>query len=953
MDSELAYLNEMQQRLESHFEKLARSREASGFPVFALEHDLAPVELDRVRSVLRSRIINRGPASRHWLLWIVYATDIGYGYKGDEYWPSFEEQTPGWQDHYRESIRTWFWKFRDDYCGVVPTGRWAEHFGIIAWPITHAILPLYLQSQFARLLYQLRIRLASLKSVETGSLGRLLATHARDASTRFRAFLEQERLTAQIVLALLGADPSDGKDLIHVSTLERIVADLRSVRRAGRWLNETRHVVSDRLKGFGHGQGPSISLPSTSAAPPPIPDTSHLAIRPNLILRHAGGGRWTAILELKSFRPVAALGTDIQSFLERTRCQLNGARDFKPTGWLMSGDRKCVLRSWPDASRPLVRFERPNAVVDHLLDSDCRLTRGPIWLFRVGPDGTARHIGARIVRPGHNYIVATTAAPPDDLPGIAASQLDCDGVNSFRLTVPTHVSAEQTARLQAVGLQVARTIRVWPVGLPGRGWDGEGASEWLTTECPCFGIATDHPVEQLLIRLDDHPQETIRTSSDGEPVIVRLARLSPGVHTLNVTARRFPDLEHVAPTVPAEGFLRLAVREPEPWIPGVTAHPGLVVTMDPHDADLETVWRNELALAVNGPSGFTASVHVALRSADDREVLSHSVASALPLPITPDQWSARFQKFLADESHASKHLEAASCALTISAETLGSSTVVFERDPKPLRWLANSRGANVSVRLVNDTGQGDTGLKTYFYSMERPLDSAPLILDPVRPPGGLFVTQHGQYNDAVVVSAGLTAAGLRGLGVTPRISAILANPQALSQALDMLRIWNDARLSGFLVGIRHGMVLKSIRDALFRTLCGSRWVRAEAAFYKTPSRSRLQALAIRVDKNSTGFAVTLRSHSNPKVGADDVSNLANWFADAAARCRVSRDNVLCRFALLLAMRPFDAIDDPVLHAHVAKLANRPVVFRGARLLALLQSEEAREVERASSRRRPS
>jgi hypothetical protein len=26
-----------------------------------------------------------------------------------------------------------------------------------------------------------------------------------------------------------------------------------------------------------------------------------------------------------------------------------------------------------------------------------------------------------------------------------------------------------------------------------RAWDGEGHTEWLTTESPCFGIVHDHP----------------------------------------------------------------------------------------------------------------------------------------------------------------------------------------------------------------------------------------------------------------------------------------------------------------------------------------------------------------------------------------------------------------------------------------------------------------------------
>src|SRR5581483_5053510 len=146
---------------------------------------------------------------------------------------------------------------------------------------------------------------------------------------------------------------------------------------------------------------------------------------------------------------------------------------------------KGALRRWPDTARLLIQFERSHPALDHLLESECRPSPGPIWLFRIGTDGTAREITARIVRPGRSYIVATMGELPQTRPGMSPCKLDCDGVKSFRLAIPPDVSAEMTAWLHGLGLQVARTIRVWPAGFPGRGWDGEGSSEWLTTEAPC------------------------------------------------------------------------------------------------------------------------------------------------------------------------------------------------------------------------------------------------------------------------------------------------------------------------------------------------------------------------------------------------------------------------------------------------------------------------------------
>src|SRR5262249_45675317 len=150
--------------------------------------------------------------------------------------------------------------------------------------------------------------------------------------------------------------------------------------------------------------------------------------------------------------------------------------------------------------KPLIQFEDSQATIDHLLESECRLSPGPMWLFRISNDGTAREITSRVVRPGCSYILVTKGELPELHECMSSCRVDCAGVKSFRITVPPEVSAETTAWLHQFAIQVARTIRVWPAGLPSRGWDGEGNSEWLTTEAPCFGILHDHPVDAYVFR---------------------------------------------------------------------------------------------------------------------------------------------------------------------------------------------------------------------------------------------------------------------------------------------------------------------------------------------------------------------------------------------------------------------------------------------------------------------
>lgn len=937
-------LEKWQERLEKHFESLARTRVDSGFPIFALEHGLSEAELEQFFGILRSRLRARLPLSPHWLLWVIYATERGYTYTGDEYWRSFEEQTPEWQFPDRNRIKPWFRKFQKAYHGVVPSGLWAEHFRIIAWPITHAILPRYLQRQFARALYDLRFCLASLATVDPRIIGRLLNVNAQYASTRFQEFLQQEELTGRIVLALLGTEPSQGKEPIYPPTLQRIVTDLESVRSAREWLKETQRIVSDRFKGIGRGTGPPGGpAPAETSSRDAAPDALHLSIRPSLLLRHAGAGTWSVSLEVPSFRSVAALNANIQSFLQRTRCRLNGGNDMKPTGWLLSGNRKGALRRWPDPASPLIQFERSHPALDHLLETECRLSSGPIWLFRIGNDGTAREINGRIVRPSWAYIVATTGDLPQTQGGMSPCNLNCDGVKSFRLAIPPNVSAEMTAWLKGLGLQVARTIRVWPAGLPGRGWDGEGSSEWLTTEAPCFGIAHDHPVESYAIRLNNGPETVIRTGDSAHPVFVHLAPLPVGTHSLVIKARRSPSLDAIAPPPSAEGFVQLSVREPEPWTPGVAAHPGLIVTVDPHDPDLDAFWRNEVSLSVIGPENYAVSFTINLQSADGIEILSEQVGAPMDLPVTPDAWRRRFAQFLQREEHAWSYLEAASGTLNIEGETLGRCSLRFEHDAQPLRWVLRHEHGNIILRLVDDSGQDASEPEVLFYDMERPLNAVRLTPETafsgitVAQPGGLFLAKHGAHSDTVSVSTGLTAEGLEGLSVRPAFHELRNSSVTLTETLRLLELWHKARLSGFLATVRHQQVVNGFLQAVFGALCGPDWAEGEARFRSSPGSSNaLKFLKMEVDKRPSFAAVLHRQHSQMD---GSVVQGARWFADVAARYKVCKDRELCEFALRLASQPhrLPAVYGGNLGHLLDQIAKSPAVLRGARLLALLSA----------------
>jgi hypothetical protein len=934
-------LEEWQKRLDRHFTQLSRTRAASDLPIFALEHDLSEEEFREVSALLKERLALGLRLEPHWLLWVVYATELGYDYDGDEYWHSFEERTPRWRDRgSRNQLRDWFTKFRAMYHGIKPTGPWADWFTIIAWPITHAILPKYLQWQFAKALYNLRYRLAQLRDPDPAAVGLLLAAHVWEASSRFREFLEQQELTGRIVLALVGSPSAAGHDSIQPATLHRLVSDLERVQSAREWLKETRRFVADRLVGAGRAHGRSLS-------PGDLPDVegertaqAALRIRPNLILRPSSPLVWSVVVEIPSFTPVARLNPELHSFLLKTRCRVSGAGDtWLPNAWLLSGAQRRVLKSWPGGDGPLVTLERSNAQIEQLLASEARLSDGPIWPFRIGSDGLAREIAGKIVRPGRKYVLLSEGEIPSENSLIQYCEIDCAGIGAVLLTVPETLSSEEIAFLEGLGLQVARTIRIWPAGLPGRGWDGEGNSEWLTTDRPCFCIAHDHEVDSYSLRLDDDAEVAVKAPPVGSAAFVSLSPLAMGQHTLSVRTRRIHSTATMPSTV-AERVVTLNVREPEPWMPGTTSHAGLFVSVDPSDPPLDMFWEGEVAINIMGPPGHCVTCSITLQTPKRTELLSETIGT-FELPVSADEWQRKLSQFVSVEKREWAYLEASFGRLTVKDDELGEYTLRLDRDVKPLRWVCRSVNRVTCARLIDDTGLEEPAICRLF-SLRHPTQPIPIETNnalsgiAIPPPGGLYEARHSTFEDAILVSMPQIEGGLQGLVIEPDLSDFDADT-GVAVILQLLHLWIRARLFGPLVSIRRLRIVERMLNRLYARLCGRRWAEAETAFLSNPQSERALKQLEHTIGGTPGFGVILR-RDHGRVEAGSTAGI-QWFADVAARYQVCSDRGLSEFALRLGSEPhrMASVPRPVLDRLLTEIQDKTILLRGARFLAVLSA----------------
>lgn len=927
-------LDQWQGRLEQHFGGLAASRGRSGHPVFALEHGLNEADLAIIPQILDHQLRTGIRIIDHWLVWAVYAAESGYRYDGHEYWQSFESGMRRWRDvGRREQLRIFFRRFHRKYNGFVPTGAWADHFSNICWPISHAILPRYFQEQFARAMFDARHQLARMRGASAAEAGDILARNAWDSSKRFQEFLEQPELAGRIAQAMLGQSDSGGTSPLSETTLARIVADLNRLRNAGEWLKAARQTVNDRFTGvYKPRADEAAERPAhpdrPSAAPAPI------TVRPSLLLHRTEGGSWSPILEIPAFDDVAKLSIDLTRFLQTTRCAIVGTGGtWLPGGWTLYGAQRRSLQTWPTSDAPLITFEKPNGTLDNILKGECRMSAGPVWLFRIGSDGIGREVLGLHVRPSQRYVLLSRTPLALNLTFAKDAQATCEGISALSLDVPANLDHKDTAELYRFKIQVSRSINVWPAGLCAPKWDGDGHAEWLSTEEPCIGIHHDHPVEDYVVTLNDGAEVRIGGAPAGRSIFVRLPRLQPGRHVLSIRPKRIGIAPHAPVMKELEGRLEFKVRDPRPRKLGVSAHSGLVVLVDPVNPSLAEFWDGSVRLSVIGPESREVSCRIALTGPDRQIVLDEDVGR-FHLPLTPNQWTQKFRGFANTAARAWAYLSATQGKLIVKADDLGEFTLNLERSTTPLRWACRFVQHRAELKLLDDTGN-NTAATVRFYPFRQPYSAQALTTadDTERyetdETGGLYEAVQGALRDVLCVSNAPASMRPNQLLVIPDLRGA---PHDSALALDTIDLWNKARLAGPLADSRRARILSALLDQLYQRYCGAPWIQAEqSAVFHQDARDRLKQL---VDTRPSYAAVLTDGYT--RIDASTKSGGA-WFAEVSKRYGVCDDAELCLFALQLASTPFairDSYQDrvPSLLAAVAG-----PLLRGARYLALLSA----------------
>ena len=946
-------LRDWQTRLKQHFTALRdrRCSDGSERPVFGLEHGLCQRDIKALATAVRAYIAAGPPSQEHSLAWIVYSSELGYGYSGDEYWQTFEQETQGWiLNGDRYWIRNCYRQFQREFGGAVPSGAWAKHFSIICWPITHAVLPKDLQIQFARILYELRYFFSGELLDSPSMLGKLIATRCWNATSRFQNLAQETQFVGQIAAALLLEDDFGSDNLIHSATLRRISADLDRERRAREWLKGARRFAKESVQVRGlslpgrHSTAPAISHLDEARA-----EITALGIEPRLVLRPLDSERnfWRVSLEIPDLSHLLVRFPRTREILTGSRCVVAGASG-RPLarGRCLHGAQRVTLARWPRTDEVLLQFEQANPQLEYLLRTECLLRPGTTWLFRIASDGLAYESRSLRVRPGERYLVVSTKEPLVPSEHVRAIDLRCEGADGVLLDIPPALTSAWEETLHRLGLGQAKTIEVWPAGLAAGVWDGEGHGEWLASEQPCLAIRVDHPVEGLSVSVGQQLDSLLELNSikSGEPVFLELSDLSPGLHRIRISARTSPEAE---PEALGDLDVVMRILAGRPWSPRVNCHGSLDIQMEPPAPSLEQLWEGGVEITIRGPTGRNVACRVSLYEKEGEPTIATKQLPPMSLPVSTDGWRNHFEKHFRTTKNAEDAYDVARiCELEFTADELGAFSVRCEREFTPLRWSTRRRGQDYVVRLLDDSGDDDHPTVTRL-TFETPAFQEPIGYDSeydAPASGGMYVARLRQFTAAIIVLPSVIR-GLDDLGCTPHIDTETRSLESIVRLLSIAQLWGRARLPGaFLAVSRRREVLLALGRHTTWLICGENWARAERALHEgAADMTRLkEAVSRRPDEMAIGV-VLARDYADlaAKTCGERVERIASiatrfHLLSSATTADECDARWLTEFALRVACDPAGVEEwaGERLRAGLTRLMELPTLARATRFLVL-------------------
>lgn len=780
----------------THFSDLHKQRITGNFSLFAFEHGLRSEELIQLKNAIQNQLEVSSPNPDYWLPWVVYAAEIGYEFDGHEFWQSFTEKTPKWTLHgNRYFIRNCFEKFVQSFGGFKPSGIWADHFNIICYPITHAILPKDLQRQLARILYDLRFQFNRSFLQSTEQLGNKILSRSEGATKRFQQFSQNIELTGLIARELLSHDQNESENIILPATLRRIVGDLRKEGDASSWLDEARTIARDRVN--------RTTKVRTEG------DKAHrIKLEPTLILRPTGGMTWDLYVEIPDLLPLAEQSTELFEFLTTSRPRINGSffdKRLARSRLVSHGSIQEKLKSLPDKAQDLLIFrrEKPSAL-DQFLKNEFRLKTQEINLFKIHNDGLAYKQKSASVIPGSSYLIlARQIISNNSL--VAKQHLSCDSVYLYSLVLPKTISSSEESFLTSLGFSVKQGINIIPVGTTPATWDEESYIEFLADESPCIAIEFDHVYQSLLLEYGDELNE-LQNPDSARPVIINLPQFPVGSYKFTVSGKKLHQSQYEI-----LGNAEINIREPRTRQAATTNQNALLLFTDPFRPTFEQLFAGKVRFDFWTPPDTKVDFYLTLldkNSEHDRPF--RKKLCELTLPDESGKINSNIFEALQDKQILSRSEDAHACFLEFETGEFGTVQINFEREFLPLKWIVRADNKNQIYLKLSDYSDSGEIVSVVKYDFDFPDQRKTVPYSevhelgfPIPEGGGLYIAQTSQIKQGIIILRRMAQSSFKSFteikqndGFKPVFLKHARNTQTLSALIKLYTLWTTSASAG-------------------------------------------------------------------------------------------------------------------------------------------------------------
>jgi len=347
-------------KLHKHFNSLAKNSDE----VFALEHNLEEEELENIKLHINNVVF---PIKVYWLLWVIKTTESGYEFSKDNrfWWRLKDHFTAGLvtETTARNRIRECFERFHEEYKGVIPTGRWADAFRIISWPVTHAIIPSYLQEQLANEILRISTSqdLNQTHFSSAKELGQFYRDNYTESGHQFDTIMNHPEIIGALILRITGSEASPP---IYEPTFDRIIESFRET------VKNFEHIGSETKRNLDIARRRARSLATGSSTPMGRNTLEGVSLKPFIVYENnQNNEEWAIKIRLPRIRNPEF--STIRKDLLNNDLRLNFAKEWS----LYSGelayahpDRKFDFNDADlDLSRSLIEYsngETPKEISD-------------------------------------------------------------------------------------------------------------------------------------------------------------------------------------------------------------------------------------------------------------------------------------------------------------------------------------------------------------------------------------------------------------------------------------------------------------------------------------------------------------------------------------------------------------------------------------------------------------